>query len=202
MGEKTVHARMSAIKAELAKIEIKKSGRNTYAGFKYHELQDFMVHINQLNQKHGVNDLVEIDEDKKECRITLINVDDKDDFYIVSVPYREAQMLGKGGTPSNVDMIQRMGSTITYNRRYLYMTAYNIVESDSVDSQEPAKTPPAKLPPVKTPPAKLPAVDFNGAVEAIKEGKTTLAQILKARSVTDAEKKALEEVELETNKNK
>ena len=191
MGEKTVHARMSAIKAELAKIEIKKSGHNKFAGFKYHELQDFMVHINQLNQKHGVNDLVEIDEDKKECRITLINVDDKDDFYAVSVPYREAQMLGKGGTPSNVDMIQRMGSTITYNRRYLYMTAYNIVESDSVDSQEPAKTPPAKLP----------AVDFNGAVEAIKEGKTTLAQILKARSVTDAERKALEEVE-QTIKNK
>jgi hypothetical protein len=196
MGEKTVHARMSAIKAELAKIEIKKSGRNTYAGFKYHELQDFMVHINQLNQKHGVNDLVEIDEDKKECRITLINVDDKDDFYVVSVPYREAQMLGKGGTPSNVDMIQRMGSTITYNRRYLYMTAYNIVESDSVDSQEPVKTPPAKLPPVKTP-----AVDFNGAVEAIKNGKATLEQILKTRSVTDAEKKALEEVE-QTIKNK
>jgi hypothetical protein len=191
MGEKTVHARMSAIKAELAKIEIKKSGHNKFAGFKYHELQDFMVHINQLNQKHGVNDLVEIDEDKKECRITLINVDVKDDFYIVSVPYREAQMLGKGGTPSNVDMIQRMGSTITYNRRYLYMTAYNIVESDSVDSQEPAKTPPVKLP----------AVDFNGAVEAIKEGKTTLAQILKARSVTDAERKALEEVE-QTIKNK
>jgi hypothetical protein len=191
MGEKTVHARMSAIKAELAKIEIKKSGHNKFAGFKYHELQDFMVHINQLNQKHGVNDLVEIDEDKKECRITLINVDVKDDFYVVSVPYREAQMLGKGGTPSNVDMIQRMGSTITYNRRYLYMTAYNIVESDSVDSQEPAKTPPAKLP----------AVDFNGAVEAIKEGKTTLAQILKARSVTDAERKALEEVE-QTIKNK
>jgi hypothetical protein len=115
-------------------------------------------------------------------------------------------MLGKGGTPSNVDMIQRMGSTITYNRRYLYMTAYNIVESDSVDSQEPTKTPPApaKTPPtpVKTPPAKLPAVDFNGAVEAIKAGKATLAQILKTRSVTDAEKKALEEVELETNKNK
>ncbi len=194
MGEKTVHARMSAIKAELAKIEIKKSGHNKFAGFKYHELQDFMVHINQLNQKHGINDLVEIDEDKKECRITLINVDAKDDFYIVSVPYREAQMLGKGGTPSNVDMIQRMGSTITYNRRYLYMTAYNIVESDSVDSQEPVKTPP-------TPPAKLPAVDFNGAVEAIKSGKATLAQILKTRSVTDAERKALEEVE-QTIKNK
>jgi hypothetical protein len=192
MGEKTVHARMSAIKAELAKIEIKKSGHNKFAGFKYHELQDFMVHINQLNQKHGVNDLVEIDEDKKECRITLINVDAKDDFYTVSVPYREAQMLGKGGTPSNVDVIQRMGSTITYNRRYLYMTAYNIVESDSVDSQEPTKTPPAKLPPV----------DFNGAVEAIKSGKATLEQILKSRSVTDAERKALEEVELVTNKNK
>ena len=44
---------------------------------------------------------------------------------------------------------------------------------------------------------KLPSVDFNGAVAAIKAGKATLEQILKTRSVTDAEKKALEEVENE-----
>jgi hypothetical protein len=48
----------------------------------------------------------------------------------------------------------------------------------------------------------LQPVDFNGAVEAIKNGKATLEQILKSRSVTDAERKALEEVELVTIKNK
>ena len=191
--QKTVHARMSAIKAELAKIEIKKSGNNTFAGFKYHELQDFMVHINALNAKHGVNDLVEIDEEKKECRITLINVEDKDDFYIICVPYREAQMLGKGGAPSNVDMIQRMGSTITYNRRYLYMTAYNIVESDAVDSLEPTKTKPAQK--------SIPKVDFVKAVEAIKAGKTTVAEIVQSRVCTLEEIAGLNEVE-QTIKNK
>jgi hypothetical protein len=49
MKEKSIHSRMSEIKSELAKIEIKKSGHNKFAGFKYHELQDFMVHINQLS---------------------------------------------------------------------------------------------------------------------------------------------------------
>jgi hypothetical protein len=43
-------------------------------------------------------------------------------------------MLASGGQPSKVDDIQRLGSTITYMRRYLYMTAYNIQENDVVDS--------------------------------------------------------------------
>lgn len=135
----TVHGRMANIKKELAERTIPKSGHNKFAGFHYHELSDFINHINDLNLKHGVNDLVEINESEGYCKITLINVDDSQDSYSIVTPYREAEMLAKGGAPSNTDAIQRMGSTITYNRRYLYMTAYNIQENDGVDPQEPGK---------------------------------------------------------------
>ena len=47
----------------------------------------------------------------------------------------------------------------------------------------------------KEPKKVLPKLDFVKAVEAIKEGKATVADILKVRTVTDAEKKLLEEVE-------
>jgi hypothetical protein len=40
------------------------------------------------------------------------------------------------------------------------------------------------------------------AVDAIKKGKTTVDKILKVRTVTPEELKALQEVETETNKNK
>lgn len=143
---KTVHARMAEIKKELSETKIAKSGHNKFAGFKYHELSDFIEVINKLNLKHGVNDFVEIDEENKECRITLTSIEDSEDFYTIKTPFREAQMLAKGGAPSNVDIIQRMGSTITYNRRYLYMTAYNIQESDGVDNQEPVEKKPQEKP--------------------------------------------------------
>ena len=45
------------------------------------------------------------------------------------------------------------------------------------------------------PKKQLPKLDYNKAVKAIEEGKTTVADILKVRTVTDAEKTALEEVE-------
>ena len=41
----------------------------------------------------------------------------------------------------------------------------------------------------------LPKLDYVKAVKAIEEGKATVADILKVRTVTDAEKKALKEVE-------
>jgi hypothetical protein len=157
--EETVHERMAIIKNELAKREIKKSGHNKHAGFKYHELSDFMEHINELNYTHGVNDCVHIDEAANECRITLTNVHNPEDNYTIITPFREAQMLSKGGGASNVDAIQRMGSTITYNRRYLYMTAYNIQENDAVDGNEQPKVKQESEPssaPVKPVPAPTP----------------------------------------------
>jgi hypothetical protein len=184
----TIHGKMAKIKQELSETKIEKSGHNKYAGFKYHELSDFISVINKLNLKHGVNDFVEIKEQMGYCRITLVNVDDSDDKYSIVTPFREAQMLAKGGAPSNVDVIQRMGSTITYNRRYLYMTAYNIQENDGVDVQEPVEKKPQ-------PKKALPKLDYNKAVKAIEERKTTVADIIKVRTVTDAEKKALQEVE-------
>jgi hypothetical protein len=135
----TVHGRMVKIKRELSTMKIPKSGHNKFAGFKYHELSDFLNEINLLNEKYGVNDFVEICENENECRITLVSTDDSSDFFTIRTPYKNAQMLGKGGAPSNVDEIQRAGATITYNRRYLYVTAYGINENCSVDAKEPVQ---------------------------------------------------------------
>jgi len=131
---KTIHAKMAEIKKRLAETKIKKSGYNKFAGFKYHELPDFLNEINKLNNEIKVNDSIHIDKAGDVCLLTLTNTENTDDYYTVSIPYSEAQMLASGGQPSKVDDIQRLGSTITYMRRYLYMTAYNIQENDVVDS--------------------------------------------------------------------
>lgn len=192
----SVHARMALIKSELSKCKIPKSGENKFAGFKYHELQDFMPFINELNAKHGINTVPKFLEKQGICVLKVINSENPDDNYEIIIPFVHAEMLGKGGAKSNVDAIQRMGSTITYNRRYLYMSAYDIVESDSVDIAEPTKP---QAPAQKT----LPKVDFVKAVEAIKAGKTTVSEIVKSRACTLEEIAGLNEVEAVKNqKNK
>ena len=172
----TVHGKMAQIKSILSKTKINKSGYNEYAGFKYHELADFIEHINKLNFVVGVNDQINIDEVNNNCSLTLVNTEDKDDHYTVSVPFTHVEMLAKGGAPSNVDRIQRLGSTITYIRRYLYMTAYNIQESDGVDSMEQPTKLPAKE---KSQPTTLTEERFNKALDALEKKQTTVQEIEK-----------------------
>lgn len=152
--EKSVHARMAAIKAELSKCKIPKSGHNKFSGFTYHELTDFMPFVNELNAKHGVNALPKFLKKQGICVLDVVNADDKTDNYQIVIPFVEAEMLAKGGAPSVVDPIQRLGSTITYNRRYLYMAAYDIVESDGIDTLPPnePKTPQPETPQPKAEP--------------------------------------------------
>ena len=175
--EKTlsIHARMALIKKELSNKKIPKSGHNKFAGFKYHELDDFIQLINELNEEHGVNDVINIDEQNGRCSITLYNSENSEDNYTIVTPFREAEMLGKGGAKSTVDAVQRMGSTITYNRRYLYMTAYNIKESDGVDSVEPnGSNTEAKQPKKK---GKLTEERFQKALDLLWKKETTVAKI-------------------------
>jgi len=168
--------KMSLIKAELNKFKIPKSGHNKYSGFHYHELTDFLPLINKLNLKHGVNAFPKFLKHEQICVLTLINADDKQDFYEVIIPYVEAEMLGKGGSASVVDAIQRLGSTITYNRRYLYQSAYDILESDGVDSLPPIEPNKEASKKEEAPSGKKECNDatFKKLVEAIQEGRGTV----------------------------
>ena len=172
---KTIHAKMAEIKKRLSQTKIAKSGSNRYAGFKYHELSDFIAEINKLNFEIGVNDSIEIDRSIDVCALKLFNTEDSNDYYAITIPFSEAEMLAKGGAPSAVDQIQRLGSTVTYIRRYLYITAYNIQESDGVDSSEPqTMKPKPKL-------SELTAENVPKAIEFIKGGKS-LEELKKIRS--------------------
>jgi len=196
--QKTIHARMAAIKAELSEIKIPKSGHNRFAGFKYHELSDFLMEINKLNQKHGVNDVINIDKANNQCSLTLYNVDDSKDYAIITTPYEDAEMLGKNGTPSKVDKIQRMGSTVTYNRRYLYMTAYNIQENDGVDNQPLNENKKPKVTPKKQP---LTTERFAKALDALANDKIKKEDITKYDLTAEQSKQLDEFINLQNMSN-
>lgn len=129
-----VFKRLSRARHAISITDIEKSGKNKYAGYSYHELKDILPPINKYNDFYGIADVVDISEERDIASIEIFNVDDRKDSTVFTIPYTEAEMLAKGGAPSTVDAIQRLGSTVTYIRRYLYLLAYNIVESDAVDS--------------------------------------------------------------------
>ncbi len=124
MGD-NVHRKLQKAKLELTKKDIKKSGKNTYTGFTYFELSDFLPHIVEILESLGLCSVINIGE--KVAELEIINIDNPEDKTSVSIPVATASVKGAN------DM-QNLGATQTYLRRYLYMLAFDIVENDISDS--------------------------------------------------------------------
>lgn len=124
MGD-NVHRKLQKAKLELTKKDIKKSGKNTYTGFTYFELSDFLPHIVEILESLGLCSVINIGE--KVAELEIINIDNPEDKTAVSIPVATASVKGAN------DM-QNLGATQTYLRRYLYMLAFDIVENDISDS--------------------------------------------------------------------
>ena len=120
-----VHKKLQKAKLELTKRDIKKSGKNTYTGFTYFELSDFLPHIVEILESLGLCSVINIGE--KMAELEIINIDNPEDKTSVSIPVAKASVKGAN------DM-QNLGATQTYLRRYLYMLAFDIVENDISDS--------------------------------------------------------------------
>ncbi|MCL2845529.1 MAG: ERF family protein [Chitinivibrionia bacterium] len=123
----SVYKKLSAVKAELAKTDLKKSGKNKFANFDYFELSDFLPKVVELCDKHGICTNFFI-----EGNIAVLDIYDSENVEIhanFSCPFVNADIKGAVA-------IQQLGGAITYLRRYLYMMAFDIVDNDVVDSQE------------------------------------------------------------------
>jgi len=122
-----VYTKLNKARIELQGIELTKSGHNKFAGYKYFELGDFLPTINKLFDKHGLCGVISFG--KELATLTITSVDDNSKIEITS-PMADAQL--KGCHP-----IQNLGAVETYTRRYLWVTAMEIVEHDALDSSEP-----------------------------------------------------------------
>jgi hypothetical protein len=131
----TVHKKLMAARVALQGIELKKSGQNKFAGYNYFELGDFLPHIQEIFNRIGLCGVVSYNIEYAQLCIT--DVDDGTVIVITS-PMAEANL--KGTHP-----IQNLGAVETYQRRYLWMTAMEIVEHDILDASEPVKEQPKKL---------------------------------------------------------
>lgn len=124
-----VHKKLMQARIALQNAPLKKSGHNKFAGYSYFELGDFIPTINQIFNEIGLCGVVSYDTEI--ASLTITDVDDGTSLVITS-PMAEANL--KGCHP-----IQNLGAVETYTRRYLWVTAMEIVEHDALDSSAPIK---------------------------------------------------------------
>lgn len=122
---KLMQARMA-----LHKTEIKKSGWNSFSNYKYMELADFLLPTLKLFNESQLCGLVSFTADI--ASLTITDLEDGTSVVITS-PMGSANLKA-------CHEVQNIGAVETYQRRYLWGTAMEIVEHDAIDSGPPAET--------------------------------------------------------------
>jgi hypothetical protein len=125
----SVHKKLIAARISLQEAPLKKSGHNKFAGYSYFELGDFIPTITEIFYNIGLCGVVSFG--KELASLTITDTEDGSEIVLTS-PMAEANL--KGCHP-----IQNLGAVETYTRRYLWVSAMEIVEHDALDSSAPLK---------------------------------------------------------------
>ena len=171
----TVYRKLQAARYELSKANLKKTGHNSYGGWFYYELGDFIPFVHKLFDAVGLCGVVRFGEI---ATLTIYDAEDGTSIeFSTPIVYAEAAK----GQP-----IQMLGSTHTYLRRYLWLMAMELVESDTVDAEkQEVKSEPVKV--VTKPPAKIEGKELPWQLKlTAKEGCTTeewVTLVMKATSI-------------------
>ena len=181
--------------------DVKKSGKNMKMSYKYFELQDIVPVATPIFRKVGLLPVVTFTNE--EAVMTVFNVDNPGDFIVFSSPMKEIEPIISTKTGGEVtNAIQRLGSVETYQRRYLYMIALDIVESDSIEpltgENTPAPKPTAPVTPEKRQEVTktLTAADGNATELQIKGLKAALTKL---REVDPSKEDMIAQLAMQTN---
>ena len=183
---KNVYQKLLEARVLFMEEDVKKSGKNMKMSYKYFELQDIVPVATPIFQKVGLLPVTTFMDDM--AMMTIIDVDNPNDCINFTSPMREIEPIISAKTGGEVtNAIQRLGSVETYQRRYLYMIALDIVESDSIEPTTGDNPPPAHKPAAPVTPEKrqevtknLTAPEGNATELQIKGLKTALSKLLQA----------------------
>ena len=122
-----IYQKLNTARHMFHSIELKKSGHNKFAGYKYFELGDFIIPALNIFDEVGLTSIISFTKDYADMRI--INNEKPEESIVISSPMSEAAL--KGCHP-----VQNLGAVQSYIRRYLWVAALEIVEHDAIDSSD------------------------------------------------------------------
>ena len=127
-----IYAKLAKARTEFHAMKLTKTGHNKFAGYKYFELGDFLVPGMKCLSDNGLVPIVSFTD---EFAVMEIREIEGEGIITISSPMSTANL--KGCHP-----IQNLGAVETYQRRYLWVSALEIVEHDAVDSSAPVEDAP------------------------------------------------------------
>lgn len=133
----SVYKKLQDARILLQNTELKKSGHNKFANYKYFELGDFLPTIQKICDKVGLCGVVSFNHEM--AFLQIIDTEDGSSIMFTS-PMSSAALKG-------CHDVQNLGAVQTYLRRYLWVNAFEIVEHDALEpltgKEDPVKKPDA-----------------------------------------------------------
>lgn len=127
-----VYQRLLTARAKFLEADVQKTGKNMHLSFKYFELDDIVPSAIRIFNEVGLIPIVNFTADT--ATMNIVNTDNPEDSVAFVAPFNQiAPIMSNAGKQATNEM-QALGSSITYMRRYLYMMALDICESDSIDA--------------------------------------------------------------------
>lgn len=119
-----VHSKLNKARLAFHAMPLKKSGHNTFAGYRYFELGDFLIPALQIFDDFGLCAWVSFSDSY--ATMHIVDTEDGSQIIITS-PMGSANLKG-------CHEIQNIGACETYSTRYLWTAALCIVEHDALEA--------------------------------------------------------------------
>lgn len=151
----TIYDKLNDCRLAFKNANVKKSGKNTYAGYDYFELDDILNALVPILASNRATTMVNFTPEG--ATLTFTDCETKESIVFTS-PMSTASLKG-------CHEVQNLGAVESYIKRYLYQNAFEIAEPDSLDrtmgnddkqdSKKPAQNQQKKAPAQESPEEKM-----------------------------------------------
>lgn len=129
----SVFKKLMQARVKLQNMKLEKTGHNKFAGYYYFELGDFLPQTQEIFADLGLCGIVSFTADIatltiREFASTNADIGNRNaDEIVITSPMGSAALKG-------CHEVQNIGAVETYQRRYLWVSAMEIVEHDALDA--------------------------------------------------------------------
>jgi hypothetical protein len=121
----SVYTKLNEARAKFHELKLVKTGHNKFAGYNYFELGDFLIPALKVFNEVGLCAVVSFE--KEVACMSIVNLDKPEEQINIFSPMGSAALKG-------CHEVQNIGAVETYQRRYLWVAALEIVEHDALDA--------------------------------------------------------------------
>ena len=125
-----IYQKLNAARIKFHGLKLEKTGNNKFAGYKYFELGDFLIQALMVFEEVGLCAVVSFEKETATMTIHDTEVKQMDQgaqSIVITSPMGSAALKG-------CHEVQNIGAVETYQRRYLWTAALEIVEHDALDA--------------------------------------------------------------------